>query len=358
MDEQYTPIISDEERAARRARRAAARRRKQQALRRRRLLQMLSAAVFLLVLAAFLLLHGGGEQKEPQEPADADLLSTAASDIIPEEPETPFAPAETPATVRLDDTIYSSYAVLIDLQSDTILAEKEARTVISPASMTKIMTLLVAAEHLKSLEDTVSITIEITDYCYVNGCSVVGYDIGETATVRELLYGTILPSGADAALALATYVSGSHEAFVELMNEKAEELGIAGTAHFTNCVGIYGEDHHCTVYDMAVILKAAMDNDLCREVLSAHTYQTASTEQHPDGQTLSNWFLRRIEDHDTNQAVRAVGAKTGYVVQSGSCAASWGEDAEGNSYICVTGDAGSSWQAIFDHAALYKDYCG
>lgn len=358
MDEQYTPIISDEERRARRAQRAAARRRKQQALRRKRMLQMLPAAAFLLVLAAVFLLHGSGEQEEPQEPTDTNLLSAAALDIIPEEPETPFAPVETPSTVRLDDSIYSSYAVLIDLQSDTILAEKEARTVISPASMTKIMTLLVAAEHLKSLEDTVSITIEITDYCYVNGCSVVGYDIGETATVRELLYGTILPSGADAALALASYISGSHEAFVELMNEKAEELGIAETAHFTNCVGIYGEDHHCTVYDMAIILKAAMDNDLCREVLSAHTYQTASTEQHPDGQTLSNWFLRRIEDHDTNQAVRAVGAKTGYVVQSGSCAASWGEDAEGNSYICVTGDAGSSWQAIFDHAALYKDYCG
>lgn len=357
MDEQYTPIISEEERAARRARRAAARRRKQQALRRRRLLQMLPAAVFLLVLAAILLLHGGREQPEQQEP-DADALSATVPDIPPEEPKAPYTAAETPTTVRLDDAIYSGYAVLIDLQSNAILAEKEARTVISPASMTKIMTLLVAAEHLKNLEDTVSITIEITDYCYVNGCSVVGYDIGETATVRELLYGTILPSGADAALALASYVSGSHEAFVELMNEKAEELGIAGTAHFTNCVGIYGEDHHCTVNDMAVILKAAMDNDLCREVLSAHTYQTASTEQHPDGQTLSNWFLRRIEDHDAEQAVRAVGAKTGYVVQSGSCAASWGEDADGNSYICVTGDAGSSWQAIFDHAALYKTYCG
>ena len=141
--------------------------------------------------------------------------------------------------------------------------------------MTKSMTILVAAENLKSLDDTVTITIDITDYCFVNDCSVVGYELGESVTVRELLYGTILPSGADAALALAIYVAGSHEAFVELMNQKAEELGIADTTHFTNCVGLYNEAHHCTVRDMAVILNAAMENELCREVLGARTYETA-----------------------------------------------------------------------------------
>ena len=142
-------------------------------------------------------------------------------------------------------------------------------------------------------------TIDITDYCYVNGCSVVGLMVGETVSVRELFYGTILPSGADAALGLATYVAGSQEAFVALMNEKLEELGIADTAHFTNCVGLYDENHKCTVSDMAVILEAAMDNALCREVLGARTYETAPTTDHPEGQILSNWFLRRIEDKDT-----------------------------------------------------------
>lgn len=356
MDEQYTPIISEEERAARRAKRAEARRRKQQELRRRRLKQILPAAVFLLVLAVVLLVRGSGKQPKPKE-AEPPTTPVSAPDTIPEEPQAPYAAAETPSTAHLGDTVDSTYAVVIDLQTDAILAEKSARAVISPASMTKVMTLLVAAENLKSLEDTVTIPIEITDYCFVNGCSVVGYEIGETATVRELLYGTILPSGADASLALAVYTAGSQEAFVELMNKKAEELGLSQTTHFTNCVGIYNEDHHCTVYDMAMILKAAIGNDLCREVLSAHTYQTAPMEQYPDGQTLSNWFLRRIEDHDKEQSVRTVGAKTGYVVQSGSCAASWGEDAEGNCYLCVTGDASSSWRAIYDHVELYRTYC-
>ena len=73
---------------------------------------------------------------------------------------------------------------------------------------------------------------------------------------------------------------------------------------------------------------------------------------------LSNWFLRKIEDHDTDSDVRAVGAKTGYVVESGNCAASWGEDRDGHAKVGVTADAGSSWRAIFDHADLYRTYCG
>ena len=237
-----------------------------------------------------------------------------------------------------------------------ILAEKDADAIISPASMTKVLTLLVAAEHVTDLDDTFTMTIDITDYCYVNGCSVVGLEVGETVSIRELLYGTILPSGADAALGLAVYVAGSHEAFVELMNEKLEELGLSDTAHFTNCVGLYDENHQCTVYDIAMIMKAAMDNDLCREVLNARKYETAPTPEHPDGQVLSNWFLRRIEDRFTGD-FQIVGAKTGYVVQSGSCAASCGQDADGKLFICVTGDASSSWRAIYDHTALYQTYC-
>lgn len=358
MDD-YTPIISEEERLARRAQRAEVRRKRQRARRRQMLIRLLPAAALCLVLVTTLVLWLQRKKTEP-EPEMAKEIPAAAAQVqanAAAQPAAPYSPVETAQTRRLGDEISSSYAVLIDLQSNTILAEKSSKTVINPASMTKILTLLVAAEHLNSLDDTFTITREITDYCYVNDCSVVGLDVGETVTVRELLYGTILSSGADAALGLAEAVAGSHEAFVELMNAKLAELGLAETAHFTNCVGLYDESHVCTVYDMAMILKAAMDNELCRQVLSAHTYETTPTPQHPEGQVLSNWFLRKIEDHDKEQAVRAVGAKTGYVVQSGSCAASWGEDAAGNAYLCVTGDAGSSWQAIFDHAALYQ-LCG
>lgn len=236
--------------------------------------------------------------------------------------------------------------------------QRNAQTVINPASMTKILTVLVAAEQIDEsrLDDKVTITIEDTDYSYSNDCSNAGFELDEQVTVRDLFYGTILPSGAEAAVALAKYVAGSEEAFVELMNQKMEEMGLSQTAHFTNCVGLYDEAHHCSVYDMAMIMEAAMDNPFCREVLSAHTYTTSVTEQHPEGMILSNWFLRRIEDKDNGKLV--LGAKTGYVVQSGNCAASYAQDVAGNAYVCITGNATSSWRCIYDHVAVYDTVLG
>lgn len=252
------------------------------------------------------------------------------------------------------DAINSSNAIFIDLETGNILADKGAKQRIVPASMTKVLTLLVAAENIDNLDDTFQITSDITDYSYVNGCSNAGFEKEEVVTVRDLLYGTNLPSGADAALGLAVYVSGSQEAFVELMNQKLDELGLSETAHFTNCIGIYDENHYCTVYDMAVIMNAALNNETCREVMSAHTYNTSKTTQHPEGILLSNWFLRRIEDKDTGGEV--ICGKTGYVNESGSCAVSCGTDHKGRSYICVTVNAQGKWKCIYDHVDLYKKF--
>ena len=124
------------------------------------------------------------------------------------------------------------------------------------------------------------------------------------------MYGTILPSGGDAALALAEYVAGSHDKFVDMMNDKLKELGLSDTAHFTNCVGIYDDDHYCTLSDMAMIMKAAVENDLAKEILKTHIYTTSQTPEHPEGIEISNWFLRRIEDKDTGGEV--ICAKTGF----------------------------------------------
>lgn len=264
-------------------------------------------------------------------------------------------------TDGISDEIISERVVFIDKATGNILAQKGYKDVISPASMTKVLSVLVAAEQLginsnedKKLDDKFEITIDITDYSYVNDCSNVGFDVGERVTVRDLFYGTILPSGADAAMGLAIYTAGSHEAFVELMNKKVEELGLSQTAHFTNCVGLYDEQHHCTVYDMAMIMEAALDNPFCREVLAAHVYTTAITQQHPEGLVLSNWFLRRIEDKDTGGEVLC--AKTGFVVQSKNCAVSFGKDNSGNEYVCCTAGSSSSWRCIYDHVELYKKY--
>lgn len=279
------------------------------------------------------------------------------------QPET-YQAVSTATTTGFSDSIISEYGVVIDVADNKILAQKGAKTRISPASMTKVLTVLTAADALgiggedwesnPVLDEKFTITIQITDYSFVNDCSNVGFDVGEEVTVRDLFYGTILPSGADAALGLAMYVAETHEGFVELMNQKLEQLGLSDSSHVTNCVGLYDEEHYSTVYDIGVILKMAADNPFCREVLSAHTYNTAPTEQHPEGLLLSNWFLRRIEDRDTHGEV--ICAKTGYVVQSKSCAASLAADGSGREYICVTAGSSSTWKCIADQVELYQTW--
>lgn len=263
--------------------------------------------------------------------------------------------AKTDNTVGLNSAeVTSTYALVANATTNQMVAQKNAYDRINPASMTKILTLLVACENITNPDDTFTMTLDITDYAYVHDCSSVGFLDGEKVTVRDLLYGTILPSGGDAAVGLATYVAGSQEAFVDKMNQKLADLGLSQTAHFTNCVGLYDENHYCTIYDMAVILNAAMKNEQCREILNTRTYTTSATEQHPEGITVSNWFLRRIEDKDMGGKI--MGAKTGYVVQSGNCAASFYERDDGNEFICVTADAHSGWRAIYDHVAAYNIY--
>ena len=266
-----------------------------------------------------------------------------------------FSMAEDAVTIYSEEVI-STHALLVDTSKNEIVAAKGAFDRISPASMTKVLTVLVAAEHLtpEQLDDTFTMTLEITDYAYVNDCSSVGFLNEEVVTVRDLLYGTILPSGGDAAVGLAVYIAGSHEAFVELMNEKLEELGLSETAHFTNCVGLYDEQHYCTLYDMAIIMRAAIDNELCKEILSAHTYTTTPTTQHPEGIIISNWFLRRIEDKETGGEVLC--AKTGYVAQSQNCAVSYGTYGDGTPFICVTAGSTSSWRCIYDQVEIFNTY--
>ena len=138
------------------------------------------------------------------------------------------------------------------------------------------------------------------------------------------------------------------------MNEKLEELGISETAHFTNCIGLYDPDHACTVKDIAVIMRAAMRDPVCKAVLRARTYRTSSTDEHPNGILLSNLFLRRIEDRFADSDLYINGGKTGFVNQSGSCAVSSAARDDGRKFICVTANAPGSWPVIYDHTLIYQ----
>ena len=336
----------------------------------------LGALVTILIL--FIILPGKENVNEEYDAEQVEIADT--SDVVDEEilPETgestttvlsdtaeisvatplyTFNTTDNTVTISSDNVI-STNAILINESMDTIVAQKGASQRISPASMTKVLTVLVAAESISAdeLDKTFTMTTDITDYAYVNDCSSVGFLADEVVTLRDLFYGTTLHSGGDAAVGLAVYVAGSHEAFVDKMNAKLEELGISDTTHYTNCVGLYDENHYSTVYDMAIIMKAAMQNELCKEFLSLHTYTTSATQQHPEGITISNWFLRKIEDKDTNGLVHC--AKTGYVVQSKNCAVSYEIHEDGTPYICVTTGSTSSWRCIYDHVEIYNQYIG
>lgn len=311
-----------------------------------------------------------GESEQSEIPSEsevfqADMLSQienaqskeVQAEEIKKEETIVYSFQPTAETIAIyDEEIISENAILVDENTGTIIASRGAKERISPASMTKVLTILVAMENIteEQLDDTFTMTREITDYSYINDCSAVGFLEGEEVPVRDLFYGTILPSGGDAAVGLATYVAGSHEAFVELMNEKLKEMQLSESTHVTNCVGVYDENHYSTVYDMSVIMKTAIENDFCKEVLAEHNYTTAPTQQHPEGLNISNWFLRRIEDKDTGGEVLC--AKTGYVRQSKNCAVSYGTFADGNPYICVTAGSSSSWRCIYDHVEIYNQY--
>lgn len=252
-----------------------------------------------------------------------------------------------------EEDVQSQFATLINASTGKVLVSKNGKDVMNPASMTKVMTVLVACENIKDLNKTYEILIEDTDFAYRHDLSIAGFEAGEIVPVKDILYGAIMPSGGECCHALERIVAGDEDAFIQMMNDKAAELGLKNT-HYTNSAGLYNENHYTTPIDMAMVMKAAVENDLCRQILHEHIYTTSSTEQHPGGFEMSNWFQRRIEDKYTTTEV--LGAKTGYVFQSGNCAVSYTVDENGEAYICVTGNAHSAWRAIFDHVSLYDMY--
>lgn len=214
-------------------------------------------------------------------------------------------------------SLTSDYAYVTDIDTGQVLLNKAGDEKIFPASMTKIMTALVALENDPNLDDTVTITEEMVAGLVEANASRVGYAVGDTPTVRDLLYGTMLPSGADAVNALAVYTAGSIDAFVEMMNEKAAELGMNNT-HFVNPTGLHDDNHYSSCSDIAVLLKAALQNETF--------YTVFSTEKWTD--SLGNQLEATILPYTTAYSISLpgfVGDKTGYTDEGGHCMASYSE---------------------------------
>ena len=220
-------------------------------------------------------------------------------------------------------------AVLMDADSGEILFEKDAGRCMRIASTTKIMTALVALERAK-LTDTITVTASHM----VEGSSMY-LKPGETVTVEELLYGLMLCSGNDAALALADCCGGL-DAFVQAMNEKAAALGMKDTS-FANPNGLDDENHYSTAQDMAVLAAYAAEDPTFRRICSTKTATVGGRSM-----TNHNKLLRQIEG--------CIGMKTGYTKAAGRTLVSCAER-QGRRLVAVTLCDGNDW---VDHKTLYE----
>lgn len=284
----------------------------------------------------------------PEQTAAPTAVDTAQTPVW----EFPHATAD---TYTLTDEVDAASAILVDVTQNTVVAAKEPTAVLYPASTTKIMTLLVAVEHIADFSDTFTMTYEILHPLYLNQATIAGFLEGEAVTLEDLLYGTILPSGADAAQALAEYVAGSEKAFVQMMNDKAAELGLQNT-HFTNTSGLHDAQHYTTAQDTAMMLLAAMRNDHCRKVLSTYQYTTAATPEHPEGIALTSTMFSRMYGDEPDGA-QVVAGKTGFTDQAGNTMASYAEGENGHDYIFVSLKGTNRWGSIFDAIHMYSRFC-
>ncbi len=221
-------------------------------------------------------------------------------------------------------SILCDTAVLIDANTGTILAEKNADQKMYPASLTKIMTAILAIE-MGDLSDIVTVD---DDTPYEIEGSHIALEPGEILTLKDLLYALMLPSANDAASVIAKHYGGNLEEFVKLMNSKATELGAYNT-HFVNPHGLHSEEHYTTAADLALITKYAMTNETFREIVSTVKYEIQPTNK----KTETRYFTtlnKLLYNTSASQILvngkyispyyeYSTGAKTGYTPQAGNC---------------------------------------
>lgn len=258
-----------------------------------------------------------------------------------------------PVVQELDISgINSAYGVLMQARGGKIIGEINGEETIYPASMTKIMTAVVAIEELHDLNQEITLTAEMFDGLYERDATQAGFQPDETVRAIDLLYGVMLPSGAECCIALADTIAGSEEEFVELMNRKAEKLGMDGT-HFCDSTGLHDPEHYSTAKDIAVLLKYAIRNDTFREIIESPYYSTPGTNIHPDGITFYSSMFKNLSDPSVTGG-KILGGKTGFTNDAGLCLASFAE-IQGTEYILVTAGAFSAGTPhITDAVTIYN----
>ncbi len=215
---------------------------------------------------------------------------------------------------KVSEKITAKAAILVDVDTGTILYEKNVDKRYYPASITKILTTLLAIEN-SSMDEIVTFS---EDSIYKTEGSRIGRDVGEKMTMEECLYAIMLESSNESAYAVAEHVGGSYDKFVKMMNQKAKELGCT-SSHFCNPHGLPDEDHYVTARDMAVISRAAYQNETFQTICGTKRYVIPETNKHNVKTYLTNHHLM-LYPRDTAAYLYdyCVGGKTGYTIAAGS----------------------------------------
>ena len=171
---------------------------------------------------------------------------------------------------------------------------------------------------------------------------MAGFEPGELATLEELLYGIMLPSGAECCLAYADWIAGSEVDFVLLMNQRARELGMDDT-NFANCTGLHSADHYTTANDLAILLRYALQNETFRQVFTTEDFMVTPSVLHPYGFNLHSTLATAMAQCDTPlpDGLSILGGKTGYTSAAGLCLASLAEVGVEEYLLITVGAEGS-----------------
>ncbi|MBF1082813.1 MAG: D-alanyl-D-alanine carboxypeptidase [Solobacterium sp.] len=239
----------------------------------------------------------------------------------------------------LGKNLYSTNYIFLDADTGQVLSAKKQDEQISIASLTKMMTVLLAIENSSSLNQTVTITDEMIDGLYEEQASVTGYVTGDTATVLDLCYAAAIPSAADAANALAIQIGGSFEKFYQMMNDKAAQLGMDHTV-FKSAHGLDREGQYSTVEDVSKLLRYALQNPTFKEIFSTKEHTTQATTYYPFGIPLASTIWAYADTYGYNLS-NLSGGKTGYTLQAGRCIAYWATVNDMN-IIAVTAGASTN----------------
>ena len=214
---------------------------------------------------------------------------------------------------------------------------------------------ILGIENFDDLDEKITLTDEMFSGLYEQDATQAGFQPGEEVRVIDLLYGAMLPSGAECCIALADTISGSEADFAELMNKKARKLGMENT-HFCDSTGLHNPDHYSTVKDIAVLMKYCIKNDTFREIVETSRHSTGVTNIHPDGITYYSTMFKNLSD-PTVTGGKILGGKTGYTSEAGHCLVSFAE-IEGREYIFVSAGAsgadGNTIPHIQDAVTVYN----